>query len=59
MTEYLNEQVLKAIERDLDEYSRDYNKLIERSKMIDIQEQDRIPDHVKSFEILNNFGAII
>lgn len=59
MLAYLDEDFFRAVEKDLKEYSRDYSKLIERSKILDIQERDRMPDYEKSFEILNNFGATV
>lgn len=56
---YLNEAFFKAVEKDLQEYSMDYSGAIERSKMFDIQERERMADLERSYEILEHFGAII
>ncbi len=56
---YLDEDFFRAVEKDLQQYSMDYSGAIKRSKMFDIQEQDRIAELEKSYEILEHFGAIL
>lgn len=59
MQTYLDENFFEAVRKDMQKYSTDSDMAIERSRMLEYQEQERIASLGKCYEILERFGAIM
>ena len=59
MQAYLDENFFEAVRKDLKKYSTNYDMAIERSKMLECQEKERMASLETSYEILEHFGAIM
>lgn len=55
----LDEKFFTAVREDLQKYSTDYDAAIERSKMLERQEQERLTNLHEAWEALNCLGPIV
>lgn len=55
---YITEEFYRNVQRDLKEYSNDYDAIMERTRILDDLQQKNNQRAEKSYSLMENFGAV-